>query len=92
MKAWDKPELKVFSVRLDENIASSGDDGGGSYEMMEIYHNKKGVLARDWEHHLYYVSGGIIQDTGFPYWEGCSAKNDFYYTLAEPNQVSSCRE
>ena len=38
MKNWNRPEMKIFNVKMDENIASSGADGGN--KMKHIPHNR----------------------------------------------------
>lgn len=40
MKTWKKPEVKVFDVKMDENIAASGD---GGYQTDYIYYDLGGI-------------------------------------------------
>lgn len=67
MKAWTTPEVKVFSVKMDENIAASGD------ERMQVYFNPGGNI---WV----YVNGQIIIDTSYGwYMNGGTATASFAY-------------
>lgn len=52
MKKWEKPEVKVFSVKMDENIAASGE---GRY-IKTVNFNPGGDIQ-------VYVNGQIIVDT-----------------------------
>ena len=68
MKSWTKPEIKMYGIRMDENIATStgntGDTDNGNkpvYSREYIYDG--GLLGA-----LYYcASDGNIQDTGIYY-------------------------
>lgn len=83
MREWKKPEVKVFDVKMDENIAASGD------RILNIRHNKAGVLAGEWERYDYRVSGNMIVDTNHTYRQ-TSTTNSYYYTMASAREVSSC--
>lgn len=86
MKSWPKPEVKVFSVKMDENIAASGES------TQLIMHQKQGVIASEWPTYNYFVAAGeTIVDTGVKYFYTASEGNSNYYTLASETQVSSCR-
>ena len=61
MKEWKKPEVKIFDVKLDENIAASGEN---NYEKVYIYY-ADGPITRGGDY--FYCSGKNIQDTGIPY-------------------------
>lgn len=43
MKKWNNPEIEVFSVKLDENIAASGDAGSNSYTEGFLYYDLGGI-------------------------------------------------
>ena len=43
VKKWYNPEMEVFSVKLDENIAASGDAGTGNYSEGFIYYDLGGI-------------------------------------------------
>ena len=84
MKVWKKPEVKVFNVKMNENIAASGD------ETQVIMHQVSGSLANTWKSYTYYVSGETIADTGIKYFYTASGGNTNYYTLASETEVASC--
>ena len=85
MKNWNKPEMKIFNVKMDENIASSSADGGNNYEV----------------HYIYYAFGGItrggdnyrctpdrcIQDTDIQYDDGVRQKSVPNNSVS---QISGC--
>ena len=83
MREWKKPEVKVFDVKMDENIAASGD------RILNIRHSQRGVMADKWKRHNYYVSGNTIVDTSYTYHDS-SGMNTYYYTGASEGAVSSC--
>lgn len=84
MREWKKPEVKVFDVKMDENIAASGD------RILNIRHSQSGVMADNWEKHNYYVSGNTIVDTNYTYHDS-SEMNTYYFTMASAVAVSGCR-
>lgn len=58
MKAWKNPEVKVFDMKMDENIAASGD------ERVSVNFNPGGNI-------MVYVRGHVIVDTKYGwYWNG----------------------
>lgn len=63
MKTWKKPEVKVFDVKMDENIAASGD---GGYQTAYINYDLGG-FTRGGENYRWNGSNNI-QDTGIPFW------------------------
>ena len=63
MKTWKKPEVKVFDVKMDENIAASGD---GGYQTDRIYYAEEPIM-REWAHYRWNGSNNI-QDTGIVFW------------------------
>lgn len=83
MKSWKNPEVKVFNVKMNENIADSGE------EILDIRHSQSGVLADKWESFKYYVSNGTIVDTSYTYHDS-SNLNPYYFTMASPGDVSGC--
>lgn len=83
MKAWKNPEVKVFDVKMDENIAASGD------RILNIRHNQSGEMADNWSKHDYYVSGNTIVDTNYTYHDS-SELNTYYFTIASEGDVSGC--
>lgn len=62
MKTWKKPEVKVFDVKMDENIAASGD---GGYQTDYIYH-AEGVITRGGANYRWNGNNNI-QDTGITF-------------------------
>lgn len=63
MKAWKSPEMKVFSVKMDENIAASGES---VYETGDIYYIEQGTIYRVAGRYSW-SDGGNIQDTGITF-------------------------
>ena len=43
MKNWNRPEMKIFNVKMDENIASSGAGSENNYEVQYIYYDLGGI-------------------------------------------------
>ena len=43
MKTWRKPAINIYDVKMDENIANSGDGGESSYEVQYIYYDLGGI-------------------------------------------------
>lgn len=89
MKKWSKPEVRVFGVKLDENIASSGTQQPSK---LTIMHQKTGTIADSWPSYTYYVSAGnTIVNTSVTYWYTASTGNRNYYTLGSEDAVLGCR-
>lgn len=60
MREWKKPEVKIFDVKMDENIAASGDQ----YQTLYIYYDEGGITRGGAN---YKCQGTSIQDTGIDY-------------------------
>ena len=81
MKQWKEPEMSVFSVRMTENIAASGDVGGGDvgggYDVLYLWY-AEGPITRGGAY--YRCKGTAVQDTGVNYYaygaDNVIAKND----------------
>lgn len=63
MREWKKPEVKIFDVKMDENIAASGDQTGF------LYHATPSTTGGGWVYfgdgaNYRYSSNGSIQETG----------------------------
>ena len=84
MREWKKPEVKVFDVKMDENIAASGD------RILNIRHSQVGKLPDMWNRFDYWVSGNTIVDTSYTCGQ-TSNKNDYYFTGASVDEVYDCR-
>lgn len=84
MKVWNRPEIKVFSVRLDENIASSGAGSENNYEVQYIYYDLGGITRGGAN---YKCKDSYIQDTSIQYTDGGGQK-----TVSSSNvgQISGC--
>lgn len=66
MKKWRNPEIKVFSVKMNENIAASGDAGNdeqGRYDVGYIYYTETGVVTFGGRNYRYNPLNNMIQDT-----------------------------
>lgn len=66
MKTWESPEMKVFNVKMDENIAASGD--GKEYQTGYIYYENGGITRGGANYR--YTSDGRIQDTSVSFVSG----------------------
>ncbi|MFR3529436.1 MAG: hypothetical protein ACLTTZ_02620 [Lachnospiraceae bacterium] len=62
MKTWKKPEVKVFDVKMDENIAASGD---GGYQTGYIYYDLGGITRGGATYR--WNGNNNIQDTGITF-------------------------
>lgn len=63
MKTWKKPEVKVFDVKMDENIAASGD---GGYKTDYIHYVEGGIIYRDGANY-HWKGNHYIQNTGIAF-------------------------
>lgn len=82
MKTWRTPEMKVYSVKMDENIANSGDS---SYEVKLIYYDYEGITRGGTNYNC--SSDGKIQDTNISYAVG-SRQNTVPYSKVDA--ISGC--
>lgn len=64
MREWKKPEVKIFDVKMDENIAASGD---GSGYLSDYFWFSNGVISRGGGWYKYNASNQV-QDTSYV-WE-----------------------
>lgn len=62
MREWKKPEVKIFDVKMDENIAASGDHTGFLYHATPSTTGGGWIWHQDGDHYIY-SSDGSIQDT-----------------------------
>ena len=60
MKNWNRPEMKIFNVKMDENIASSGAGSENNYEVQYIYYDLGGITRGGAN---YKCKDSYIQDT-----------------------------
>lgn len=68
MKNWERPEIKICSVCMNENIASSGTGGLDVYQTKTVNFLPGGDI-------LIYVNGNTIVDTRYIwYMDGNTAK------------------
>lgn len=87
MREWKKPEVKIFDVKMDENIAASGDQTG------ILHHATPTDTGGGWvffggKDNYRYSSDGNIQDTGIYviHYDGVNLIDK-----ANVGQVSGCR-
>ena len=85
MKTWRTPEMKVYSVKMDENIANSGDGGESSYEVQYIYYDLGGITRGGTNYNC--SLDGKIQDTSVSYAGGSRYKTVPY---SQVNTISKC--
>lgn len=69
MKKWMKPDMKLFSVKMDENIAASGD---GGYYTAYIYYDEGGITRGGADYR--WSGNNNIQDTGIRFTESGGVK------------------
>lgn len=70
MKEWKKPEVKIFNVKIDENIAASGDGSGYMSGYISFYTNG---ISRGGGNYRY-NSSNQIQDTSYTWFYSGSEK------------------
>lgn len=78
-----KPDMKLFSVKMDENIAASGDDG---YQIDYIYYDQGGGITRGGANYRWRGDNNI-QDTGIQFSESYGEKTVSYAQVAA---ISGC--
>ena len=86
MKTWRTPEMKVYSVKMDENI---GAEDKVEYEKVKIYYGEgNGVIQR--------LSGiykctatGFIHDSGIKYQKG-NQYTPYYVDINQQSAISGC--
>lgn len=79
MKTWKNPEMKLFAVKMSENIAASGD-----YTTIKLFVTENGVITR--EAGYYRCQGHNIQDTNVQYADSATP----YFWEADRNTISGC--
>lgn len=70
MKNWNKPEMNVFSVKMDENIASSvsgGSTAEKAYLTGKIFFGEAGEKIYRYYGNYYFTEDCNIQDTGITF-------------------------
>ena len=84
MKNWNRPEMIIFNVKMDENIASSGAGSENNYEVQYIYYDLGGITRGGAN---YKCKDSYIQDTSIQYTDGGGQK-----TVSSSNvgQISGC--
>lgn len=82
MKKWMKPDMKLFSVKMDENIAASGDDG---YQIDYIDYDQGGITRGGANYR--WRGDNNIQDTGIQFSESYGEKTVSYAQVAA---ISGC--
>ena len=82
MKKWESPVIKVMSVKLNENIASS--NGSDGYEVGYL-NLTNGVITHGGHNYRYNVSG--IQDTSVQWY---SVGDDKYVDETYEGAISGC--
>lgn len=77
MKKWNNPEIEVFSVKLDENIAASGSEGSG-YLTGYLNYDLGGITRGGANYN--YNALNQVQDTGIVFYKfstgNAISKND----------------
>ena len=66
MKVWKSPEMKVFSVKMDENIAASGEPNDDVQKGFIFHANQANGGYVYWGDggNYWYTDDGNIQDSG----------------------------
>ena len=75
MKSWEAPKMTIYNVRMNENIAASGDETN-NYERVYIYYDLGGITRGGAD---YWCSGTAIQDTSVSYTPADSRHNTVSY-------------
>lgn len=84
MKNWNRPEMKIFNVKMDENIASSGAGSENNYEVQYIYYDLGGITRGGAN---YKCKDSYIQDTNIKYEE---EYGDTWISEDLVSQISGC--
>lgn len=66
MKQWEKPEVKVFDIKMEENIAASGDDRIKANGTVEI-EKGPGEAVNTIKTLTYYTDTNMIIETNYEY-------------------------
>lgn len=82
MKTWKNPEMKLFAVKMSENIAASGD--GNDYTTVKLYVTENGIITR--EAGNYRCQDHNIQDTNVQYVDSSTP----YFWEKDRNTISGC--
>lgn len=81
MREWKKPEVKIFDVKMDENIAASGEN---NYEV-KFLELLRGMAVVSGEGNYNCSPDGTIQDTSVKYVDGMYVDDQYTTT------ISGCR-
>ena len=84
MKTWRTPEMKVYNVKMDENIASSG-SGEQQYEVKYLHYDL-GVITRGGANYNCSADRSI-QDTDIKY---TSYGEENYVSNDQVGAISGC--
>ena len=85
MKNLKAPKMTIYNVRMNENIAASG-DGTNGYERVHIDYTN-GIITRGGFD--YWCSGTVIQDTGISY-DNQSFSGELVVYDDQVNAISGC--
>lgn len=86
MKKWSSPSMKVFSVKMDENIAASGAVRQKNPISVHVYRNSGNsyLLGTYW----YYLDSSTIVETNVVLYNG---KSGYGINEADVAAISSCQ-
>lgn len=90
MKTWRTPEMKVYSVKMDENIANSGDADVQDYVIHKIYLGEGNSVIQRLSGKYYCTASGLIQDSGIKYKKG-NQYTPYYIDIAQETAIIGCR-
>ena len=87
MKVWNRPEMKVFGVKLDENIASSS--VGVVYQSGTIFFGETSdIIFRDYGTYRF-TEDRRIEDTNITYTE--QSRPGRLVSLKYKGEISGCQ-
>lgn len=93
MKTWRTPEMKVYSVKMDENIANSGANSGAEdkveYENVKIYYGEGNSVIQRLSGTYKCTATGFIHDSGIKYKKG-NQYTPYYVDFNQQSAISGC--
>ena len=85
MKTWKSPEMQVFDVRMDENIAASGETGT---QILNIYHGNPNGEGHDGSYQYYVSDSGTIVNTE---WMPKEKNGSYWIEKGHVDDVKGCK-
>lgn len=70
MKQWEKPEMKVFDIKMNENIAASGDVDRTKEKRMLIIKDTDPNTVDTHKYVAYYTDTNMVIETSYSFGSG----------------------